>query len=444
MYSRFLWAIWALLALAATAAGIAAQPVWDTNPWIIPALVVIGVVTLIGFVRGRLHTVVSAPVRGLRRSGALFWFALLVYYAVLVGAWLVHYQPTYGRPLKPVEYCYLAVIAWGFVYLIAYDLRRETLRAMGGQLSKGIAPGLLITLTTILFLFTLSEGYLRLFNITTDGYGFTAMNYHWYENFYRPYKNSLGFRDHEPKPDQSGLTRVAIVGDSFAAGHGINNIDDTFPQLLEQRLGAAYDVDLIAQSGWDMNDYTAWLAGYPLKPQIVVLSYYMNDIDWLLNDPNINPDAAFDFPKSQAFSWFVLNFFTPNYAYYTIAQFTSPARTTNFTNRLVAAYSNEAVWRQQAAEFDKFAAWNREHHTRVIVLVWPLIRDVAGSAPAVTKVKTYFLGQGMEVVDMSTHLANQDPNAMSVNRFDAHPSIAAQRLTADILYRTIMTPPGGS
>ena len=81
-----------------------------------------------------------------------------------------------------------------------------------------------------------AETYLRIFYITTDGYGFTAMNYWWYKDYGWAHLNSLGYRDYEPTPDDPAhpLTRIGVIGDSFVMGHGINNIDDTFPQLLER------------------------------------------------------------------------------------------------------------------------------------------------------------------------------------------------------------------
>lgn len=443
MVNRIVWFIWALLAAGATIAALGAQPVWGDNPWLIPALVVIWMITAVGFFRPpRVQQVVTAIVRPLRVSPALLWFALLVYICLTVGAWLALYQPTYGRPLQPIEFAYLLTAAWGILFLLAYDMNRETVHAMGQKLSKSWLAGLLITLTTIVVIFAGAEAYLRIGYITTDAYGFTAMNYHWYQNFYQTQLNSLGYRDYEPQPDNPDqpLKRVMVVGDSFAIGHGIDNIDDSFPQLLEQKLGDGYDVDLVAKSGWDMNDYTPWLNGYPFKPDVVVLSYYLNDIDYLMTGER-SPDAAFDFPEDPTLSWFILNFFTPNFIYYNLMQFTSTARAQTFQMSLVDAHLDADLWARQTGEIDKFIQWNRDHATRPIVLLWPQIRAVETSLPATSRVKDYFEEQGVEVVDMGEFLKDKVPAEMVVNRYDAHPSIAANHLAADALYTQIMNPP---
>ena len=326
------------------------------------------------------------------------------------------------------------------MWLLTYDADADQWRTMGATLSKSRLSGVMVTLTTLLILFVMAEFGLRLFYITTDGYGFTAMNYHWYKNFYWGHYNSLGYRDYEPLPDSPGLQRIAIVGDSFAMGHGINNIDDTFPQLLEKRLGDGYDVNLIAQSGWDSDVELHYLQEYPIDPDIVVLSYYLNDIDHLLTNSSQNPDTVFDFPQNPALNWFVLNFFVPNYIYYNLIQFTSPVRTTNFTMLLTDAYEDDDLWAQQAWWLNQMTEWAAQEEVRLVVLLWPQIAAVEESIPATVRVRDFFLERDIQVVDMTPVLIDKDPRQMIVNRFDAHPGIEAQKLAAEQLFAAIMNP----
>ena len=62
---------------------------------------------------------------------------------------------------------------------------------------------------------------------------------------------------------------------------------------------------------------------YPLQPNIVILSYYLNDIDYLLADTDRNPDNNFTFPQNPAAAGSSATFFLPNYIYYDLLQFTS-------------------------------------------------------------------------------------------------------------------------
>jgi len=449
MNSRFLKVIWVLLAVGVVVFGVLSTPTITVSEneqtviaptlWIIPAVViVVGVTALTLFTTIR-PALLRLPLERLREHPNLYWFMLLVYLCLAVGWWVYKAQPTNGRGLTAVEFCYLCCCGWLLVWLLGYDMTTAKARAMGSKLGQSKLTGVLVTLTTILLLFWGAEAYLRVFYITTDGYGFTAMNYWWYENFYKKNLNSLGYRDYEPMPDEAGLTRVAVVGDSFTAGHGISNIDDTYPQVLERELGAGYDVNLIAQSGWDSIDFPAWIDAYyqniaPRSPQIVVLSYYINDIDYLLTNEQ-DPNTAFDFlDLNSPAGWFVLNFFVPNYVYYNIAQFTSPVRNTNFTDRLIRAHQDDAIWAQHEPNLEAFYAWTEAHDAKLVVLLWPQLAAIRESQPALERVRAFFENKpDVVIADLSPALEGKPTLELLVNRFDSHPSVEANRLAADLL-----------
>jgi lysophospholipase L1-like esterase len=103
--------------------------------------------------------------------------------------------------------------------------------------------------------------------------------------------NSLGMRDGEPLPaDTPHLVRIAAIGDSFTFGYGVNQGED-FPAQLEQLLnshesagGRRFDVLNFGVGGYSTVDEEAVLRekALPLKPDLVVLAY-------CLNDPEVDP-----------------------------------------------------------------------------------------------------------------------------------------------------------
>ena len=459
MNSRFLKIIWILLAIGALVFGILAAPtvtatvtdkditqtIISPTLWIIPALAIIVIVTLLTVFTSTRPAILRAPIRWLRAHPLIYWFTLLVYLTLAVGWWVYKEQPTNGRGLTNIEFCYLCSIGWLFIWLLGYDADVVTLRAMGTRLGSSKWTGVLVTLTTILLIFWGAEAYLRIFYITTDGYGFTAMNYHWYKNFYWGHYNSLGYRDYEPKPDAPGLTRIAVVGDSFTAGHGISNIDYTYPQVLEKLLGDNYDVNTIAQSGWDTDVETAYLNAYydnlkPRLPQYVVLSYYLNDVDYILSrDKATNPDSVFSFlDVNTPVGWFTLNFFVPNYIYYNVAQFTSPQKNTNFTDILIRSHLDDKVWNEQAGNLQTMYKWTTDHNAKLIVLLWPQLAAIKESQPALQRIRDLFKDKpNVQIADISTELEGKPTMDLLVNRFDSHPSIEANKIAADLLYGII-------
>lgn len=369
----------------------------------------------------------------LHQRPLLYWLLILLYIIVWQGWWLVNYQPTYGRSLELWEIGYVVV---GFVLLLALlttGWTTEQARIAGAKIGKSKWTGVLITLTTLLLIFLAGEWYLRLFNITTDGYGLTAMNYWWYQNFGLAQDNSLGYRDHEPLPNSPDLVRIAVLGDSFAMGHGINSLDDTFAQVLESQLGTGYDVNLIADSGRDLDLHLPFLQQYPFPPNIVIYSYYMNDIDYLLTGTEEDPDANFTFIKDPNLHWFVTEFFLPNYIYYNILQFTSQQRAEGFVSDLTAAYENPQYWDEQQFRLNQLTDWCAEQDIELIVLIWPYLTAIEQSQPAVMRVSEVFNARGVPIVDMSPALSQHPVRQLIVNGFDAHPSTFAHQLAADAL-----------
>lgn len=437
MPNRFWLFIWLGLGAASVLLLLTDNAVSDAENWRFWVAAVIAIISTLGLIPAT-QPWLRKPLQHLRGLPNVWWLLLIALACVGLGLWLVPYQPTYGRWLRAIEIGYMLALAWLLLGLLAFDLTQAQAGAVGAKLSQSRLTGLSILLTTCFVLFFGSEAYLRIFYITTDSYGFTAMNYHWYANFYWGRFNSLGFRDHEPKPDpENSLMRVAVVGDSFAVGHGMADIDQTFPQLIERGLGETHDVLLVAQSGWDSDVETFELDRFPLRPQTVILSYYLNDIDYLLQDAQASPDANFDFIEDANVQWFVLNFFVPNYLYYNIAQFSSQTRARNFVADLVDAHTDDAIWARHTPNLAAMVDWARTHDARLIVAVWPHLAAIDATQPATSRVSSFFRQAGAEVVDLSEVLRGESPASLIVNRFDAHPGPLAHRLAAEALLAQI-------
>jgi lysophospholipase L1-like esterase len=91
--------------------------------------------------------------------------------------------------------------------------------------------------------------------------------------------NSLGFRDREPGPKDPKRYRIAVVGDSFTWGQGIEE-RDRFSNVLEGFLGARYEVLNLGIPGHDMPQHLEVLdQALPMRPDFVLLQLYINDFE---------------------------------------------------------------------------------------------------------------------------------------------------------------------
>ena len=99
--------------------------------------------------------------------------------------------------------------------------------------------------------------------------------------------NSLGFRGRECSTKKAdGITRIMVLGDSFAWGYGVAD-DEVFTTKLEQQLGNRCEVINTGVSGWGTDQQYLFFKneGCKLDPDVVVVAFF------LINDPRNNSFA---------------------------------------------------------------------------------------------------------------------------------------------------------
>jgi hypothetical protein len=100
----------------------------------------------------------------------------------------------------------------------------------------------------------------------------------WFTKYWQV--NQLGYRDIElsPESDQNKF-KIAILGDSFVAGHGIEDVNDRFSNILGSKLGPDYRVYNMGLNGADTQAEFDKLVTFPIKPNLIILVHYPNDIE---------------------------------------------------------------------------------------------------------------------------------------------------------------------
>lgn len=121
--------------------------------------------------------------------------------------------------------------------------------------------------------------------------------------------NSLGFRGPEPSPlPQDGVMRIALVGDSFVFGSGVQ-WEATLGEQIELALaaqGRTAEVLNCGVPGYNIGNTAVNLAEYvmPLQPDLVIFLAFANDTDPHQDygeiDPDRMPDQVSPFPLRSA------------------------------------------------------------------------------------------------------------------------------------------------
>lgn len=180
----------------------------------------------------------------------------------------------------------------------------------------------LAVLVSLLFVFLVLEGGLRLFGFSprrtmnkfdaTLGWTkspSTSLRRHTGEFDVTLQTNSRGLREPESVGYQkpAGTTRILLVGDSFTLGYTVEG-RDTLSQLLAERLRAeGRNVEVInaGTEGYSTDQEVAWLLteGIKYAPDIVVLQMFENDVFWNSQDQYLRypkPKLRGDLPPKVA------------------------------------------------------------------------------------------------------------------------------------------------
>ena len=238
-----------------------------------------------------------------------------------------------------------------------------------------------VTTNALLFLSTLSiilagfEGYARSKVVISDSFSGSAIQSTWYQGYWTPI-NSLDMRDVEP--NDSRLTNVLIVGDSFVSCYGIEQHSDTIGRQLQQRLGDQYGVNIAAYPGWDTVTEMEALGTYPVRPDIVVWSHLPNDIAWQWDRSQQQVDWL---------RWLLGRTYLTEFALHRFGLLSQPPER--------AVQQNDSAIANHFALLDGVIAWCESNDVQLIFVVW----SEAGVEAFTDQSYDYFVATGHWVVD---------------------------------------------
>ncbi len=299
------------------------------------------------------------------------------------------------------------------------------------------ARGLLVTYFTIALLLLVGEGYFRFVYAESDGLP-TLASRNWLARYWQT--NAAGYRDAEWTTEQIAQRKpVLIVGDSFAAGWGIENPDQRFGNVLAQQLGDSYAVINMGKEGASTVEETANLQAYSVdNPDVVVLQYYLNDIENAALSIGLNPqlDPTQDMP-----AW-VNESYLANFIYWRLVARLRPQQqgTQTYWDWLYSMYDNSTVWAIHEEQLKAFADEVEAKGAALIVVIFPNMLDPTRSVPYVDRVAQAFEGWGYDdqhIIKLFDAAAAMPLNERVVSERDAHASAAFNRLVGDMLYTHI-------
>jgi len=296
----------------------------------------------------------------------------------------------------------------------------------------GTAAPVLLVCDSMLAGVLLLELYFSAIHDQSDGFNLTRSGRQWFERHWKPV-NSLGYRDAEPAAPSPGQKTVMILGDSFAAGHGIERAENRFSDVAARALGPGWKVYNVSQPGWDTVDEAKAMRAFPVKPDVIVLCYYLNDIFHAAKD--VGYPLAFSVNLPTGFTKQLIGVSAlADYVYWRLARggnLSGGAGT--FWDTLKGAYADPAVWSIHANALEDIAAYCRENRITLVAVVFPMLQAPAESAPITGKVAGALAAMGADVIDLTATFQGRPARELVVNALDAHPNEAVHRQVGEML-----------
>ncbi|MBK9385717.1 MAG: SGNH/GDSL hydrolase family protein [Planctomycetes bacterium] len=257
--------------------------------------------------------------------------------------------------------------------------------------------------------------------------GYTLGSKVWFRYFWRP-ENSLGYRDPEHVPAQ-GRHAVFALGDSFTAGHGIEDAETRYTNLLERRRSDIHVLNL-GKNGAHTIDEWVRLQAHPMQPEALILQYTPNDIEGAAAElglavPGFVPYHDVAEPLQTIFR----DSFLFNFLYWEVHH----SDADEYLYFLRRVLDDEAVIRRHLSELALFLGYAEEHHIALVGLVFPMMQNLEFGRVTRERVIEVFRNRGYPVVDVAALVRELHTHDRVVNATDGHPSVLVNMIVADAL-----------
>jgi hypothetical protein len=275
------------------------------------------------------------------------------------------------------------------------------------------------------------EIYYRFLCDRTDALDFTKVSERWFQRHY--HQNGFGCRDSieysfQIKP---GKRRITFLGDSFAAGHGIKDVEQRFANKI-RAAHPNWEIHVIARPGFDTTNEIKSIEaitqnGYELDQ--VVLVYCLNDLQDLL--PKCMETVQQVYAEADHSGWLRKNSYFLNLVWQRFIASTNPALKSYYLS-IKDGYQSP-VWQQQKERLLLLKQLVQSHHGSLSVVTFPFLQSLGRSYAFQSvhdQLGDFWKQLGVPHLDLLLCYSNLPPNKLVVNRFDPHPNEFANSLAA--------------
>lgn len=244
--------------------------------------------------------------------------------------------------------------------------------------------------------------------------------------------NEIGYRDYKYKTwnEHPDIKKILVIGDSFTHGNGIKNINKRYDKILEKKLNKEspyyYSIRIAAFPGWTITNQLEALKKYPIKPEVVIYQYYINDLLEFSESKTENHSQM-----SVNIPWWGKITSTGNFI-----AFTRPEKIISFdSNKNIQTKPTKDMCKEFLSFTDSLIQYCQKENIELYVLLIPELKSIPNQVDEFYDVfKNYLLQNNIKVVDPFTHLNTIPLKRRVVNRFDLHAGDFTHKILAEMLY----------
>ena len=343
-------------------------------------------------------------------------------------------RPAPGRLVETLTFGVFLALPMACITLLAQFAGRMQRRHRPVGMGSLVLGNSLVLLCFLSLLLLGGEIYFRFIYDTTDSLGYTKVCEHWVQRHWR--LNAAGCRDdvEYTAAIAPGKRRVSFIGDSFAAGHGIKNVEDRFENQLRSS-HPQWEIHVLANVGLDTGSEQVLLnralaKGYQLDQ--VILVYCLNDVGDLMPEEGQAYEQIFaDLDRG---GWFVRHSYFINLFYHRYMARRIPLLQ-NYFPFVRSAYSDER-WERQKQRLKEFHDVVQAHGGRLAVMTFPFLNALGPHYEYQfihDELDRFWRGLDVPHLDLLSLYKDLPPRKLTVNPYDAHPNEYANQLAAQAL-----------
>lgn len=333
------------------------------------------------------------------------------------------------------------------IAFILYIVLKSMMKMMRSERTSKF-KNYILALATFFTLFMVLE-VVFMFVPRTHGGDKTLASRVWYHYYWE--HNSLWYRDAEPDSSEvANKFKIAVLGDSFVAGHGIKHVEDRFTDILQARLSDQYVVFNLGHNGAGTEDEFKQLLEFPFKPDLLILSHLPNDIAFIPTEPT---KTGMLIPRFFIGGSYVLNYFVFKFEersrrlYHTMFggkatnEHEAHLKSGNADTYQLSFFLNPKMLEDHFKQLQKFIDHSAENDIQLAVMLFPEIWKTTldfSEEHVNIPLTRFFENKGIHVFDTYNIFNSIAEKDRVVNFNDAHPSELPNRMIADSLYKKLV------